>query len=79
MGELSTSPAQYAAEITPSDAAALSRPTRGLYVGSAGDLVVTFVGGTKVTLTNVPVGLYPFAVKNVWSTGTVASGIVGLW
>jgi len=79
MAELSSSPAQYAAAITPSDAAVLDKPTRGLYIGKTGDLTVTFRGGTKVLLSSVPVGLYPFAIKNVWATGTTASNIVGLW
>lgn len=80
---LSTEPGKYAAAITPSDAAVLANPTRGLFIGSTGNIRVEMAGsgggGGTVTFSNIPVGLYPLAVKQVYSTGTTASDIVGVW
>jgi hypothetical protein len=81
--ELSNEPAKYAAAITPSDTALLANPTRGIYVGTTGDLRVkmrgTNAGGGIVTFYNIPVGLYSLAVIQVLSTGTDAEQIVGVW
>jgi hypothetical protein len=73
-------PAQRAFVVTPADADfADSLQARALYVGVTGDVRVTTVGGDDVTFTNVPVGFFPVSVKRVWSTGTTASGIRGVW
>lgn len=73
------SPAQNADEITPDDAADLSTYTRALYVGIDGDVRVTFVGGTTVTLSGLRAGVaYPFRLARVFATGTTAGGLVGL-
>lgn len=73
------SPAKSASEIAPSDLAALSSATRALYVGGAGDVRVTMVGGETVTFRAVPAGcLLPVRVAQLHSTGTTATAIVGL-
>lgn len=74
----SDKPAAYAAEVTPSDIADLSRPARGIYVGTEGAVKVTTTGGSTVTFTNV-YGILPVEVVRVFSTGTTASGIVAMW
>ncbi len=74
-----TSPAVNAADIVPSDAAALPFSTRAIYVGSTGNLRIQLVTGDLVTLTNVQAGsFYPVRVAQVMATGTTAGGLVGL-
>jgi hypothetical protein len=73
------SPASSAFAITPNDGADLPSHTRALYVGSGGNLVVTLVGDTAaVTLVGLQPGYHPLRAKKVASTGTTASGLVGL-
>jgi hypothetical protein len=51
-----------------------------LYVGSGGDIKVTMIGGQVVTFVNVPNGSFlPIQVNKVWSSGTGASDIIGLY
>lgn len=78
MALLSTLPAQGAYAVTPSDSAALAKTVRGLYVGVTGNVAVTGLDGLNCTFTNVPVGILQVACSYVLSTGTTASGIVGL-
>lgn len=48
----------------------------GLYVGTAGDVKFTTVGGQDITLTIANDETWiPVMVKRVWSTGTTASNI----
>lgn len=75
-----TAPAQYAADVTPSDSADLAMTTRGLYVGVAGNVKITLAGGSTVTLTDLASGVvHPLRVSRVWSTDTTATGIVAVW
>ncbi len=74
-----TSPAQDAEAVTPSDAAALPRAARALYVGSAGNLRLRMLSGVDVTFTAVPAGtLLPLRATHVLATGTTAGSIVAL-
>lgn len=74
-----TSPAEAAEAITPSDSTALARVTRAIWVGGAGDLRVTLLGGMTVTLAGAAAGMvYPLRVTQVLATGTTATGLVGL-
>lgn len=74
------SPASFAADITPSDTTDLDTVPRALYCLKGGDITVTMrAGGDPVTLpmlTGVPL---PVRVRRVWSTGTTAEDIVGVW
>lgn len=66
--------------ITPSDSNQLANVTREVYVGVTGDLTVIFSGDSSAVLMKaVPVGRYPWSLKQVKSTGTTASQIVGLY
>lgn len=85
-GEASV-PARYAAAVTPNDSIDLSDPTRGLYVGGAGDVTVIMAGDNAAGVTNnpqtfssVPAGTtLPICVTRVKSTGTTATLIQALW
>jgi hypothetical protein len=66
-----------AAVITPSDSAEVD--FNGIYVGGAGNLAVTLLDGSEVTLTAVIVGtIYPLRVTKVLETGTTATNLIGL-
>jgi len=53
---------------------------RALYVGGAGDVKVVTVGGSTVIFSAVPAGtILPVAVVRVFSTGTTATSLVGMW
>ena len=43
----------------------LSKPSRWIYVGTTGSLILNFIDGSTATFTTVPVGLYNFAVSLV--------------
>lgn len=80
----SSAPAENGTAVTPSDTTILSG-ARALWVGTAGNLSVVFANdktnggaGTAVTISNVPVGLWSFAVKQV-RAATTASNIVALY
>lgn len=72
------SPARRAEAVTPNDNADLPNFSRFLYVGVAGNLRVTTVGGDTVTLVGVS-GFVPFMVSRVHATGTTADSIVVGW
>lgn len=68
-----------AATVTPSDSTAL-RPTRGIYVGTGGNIAVQMTLGNTVTLVGVLGGsILPIQVVKVLSTGTTASNMVALY
>lgn len=75
------SPAWEALAVTPADADLSRMPTRGLYVGGAGNVTVVMAGGgSAVTFTNVPAGtILPIRVDRVNSTSTTATAIVALY
>jgi hypothetical protein len=70
----------HAFAITKNDNANLAQSTRGIYVGAAGDLKIDTTNGDTVTLVGLAAGVvHPIAAKKVYSTGTTATGIVGLY
>lgn len=72
--------ARRAANVVPSDTALLPDPTRGLYVGSVGNVRVDMVSGGTVTFASVPAGvLLPIQVERVYATGTTALSIIALY
>lgn len=75
-----TSPADNATAVTPSDSTDLAFTSRALYVGGAGNLVVTMAGGGDVTFSAVPAGsILPIRVSRVKATTTTATSIVNLY
>lgn len=72
------SPAANAALVTPNDNDDLVDATRSIYVGSAGTLRVTTVGGQTLTLPSLS-GWLPLRVTRIHATGTTATSIVAFW
>ena len=74
------SPARNAMEITPHDTNDLALVTRGIYVGGAGNLKVETANGDVVTFVGLAAGMiHPIMCKQVYSTGTTATSIVGVY
>lgn len=72
--------AEHAETIVPSDANPLARVTRGVYVGTTGNLRVTMASGETRTFTNIAAGIvHPLQIIQVWATGTTATGVIVLW
>lgn len=65
--------------IIPSDTVALPAVTKGIYVGVAGDIKLTLSDGSVAVFKAMPVGDYPYAVEQVWATGTTATNILALY
>ncbi len=72
------SPARRAEAVSPDNGADLPNFSRALYVGTAGDIRVTTVGGDTVTLVGAT-GFLPLCVARVHATGTSAAAILALW
>jgi hypothetical protein len=72
-------PARYAVAVTPSDSTDLTRMSRGLFVGGAGNLSVVMAGDSAtVVFTGVPAGAFlPIRVHRV--NATTATNIVAVW
>jgi hypothetical protein len=70
--------AHHAKAVTPSDTTVLD--LIGIYVGTGGNVALVLDGdASAVTFTNVAAGsVLAFGIQKVMSTGTTASGIVGL-
>jgi hypothetical protein len=66
-------------DITPSDTEDLAVPTRGLYVGTTGDIKVDMLSGTTLTWVGLVAGIiHPLQVRKVYATGTDATDIIGI-
>lgn len=66
--------------VTPSDVTNLTKLSRGLYLGTSGDVAVILQDGSEVTFTNLTSGvMHPIAVGRVKSTGTTATNILALF
>lgn len=83
---LGTLPSANYVAVSPNDSTDLSYYTRGVYVGGAGNMVVTTLpssaGGTAadVTFSGLPAGIIlPIRVARVKNTNTTATNIVALY
>lgn len=74
-------PATHLFAITPSDSVDLPHLTRGLWIGTGGDInIVAICDTAAVVLKNVPGGvLLPIQAVRVYSSSTSASDIVGVY
>lgn len=61
-----------------SDVADLPFVPKGIVCSVAGTVKMTGANGTAVTVTLLANVVYPYAPQQVWSTGTTATGIIGL-
>jgi hypothetical protein len=69
-----------AVSVTPDNAAVIEPVTRGVYIGGAGDLAVTFLDGTQVTFTDIAPGMiHGMQIKQVRATGTTATDILAIY
>lgn len=76
-----SNPGRVFASITKSDSTDLTDLNfRGLYVGATGDVAIVDRDGNSITFVNLAAGvIHPIAgFKKVMSTGTSATGIVGV-
>jgi hypothetical protein len=74
------SPAERAFAITGNDSADLTVTPRAIYVGGAGNVKVTTIGGDTVTFSGALAGtIIPVRVTRVFSTGTTATNLLGLY
>lgn len=74
-----STPSRSAFPITPSDETTFER-TKGVWVGGAGNMAVTFSDGSEVMIAGIVAGsLLPFSITQVKQIGTTASLIVGLY
>ncbi|MEM8956569.1 MAG: hypothetical protein AAGC86_02020 [Pseudomonadota bacterium] len=75
-----TSPGIDAFAVTPSNGNDLPQVTRALYVGGAGSVRVELVSGSEATFEAMQAGImYPLRVRKVFSTGTSAQSLVGIY
>jgi hypothetical protein len=71
--------AYNATSVSPSNSNVIPT-TRALYIGVGGDLAVVMADATApITFANVPAGIFPIQVKQVYTTGTAASQIIALY
>lgn len=61
-----------------SDTVNLTHVPKGIVASTGGTMKMTGANDVAVTVTLVANVVYPYAPKRVWSTGTGASGIIGL-
>jgi len=74
------SPAENGYSIVPSNVSDLPYITRKLYVGGTGNIVLNTSGGDNITLVGVQIGtVLNIRASRVFSTGTTATNIVGLY
>lgn len=74
-------PAPSAVVITPSDTVNFETPTRGIYVGVAGNISVQLATlGTAIVFKGAVAGsVIPVRARRVNSTGTTATDLVALY
>lgn len=76
--ETFTAPDFYSLTSFLSDTVDLPRQVRAIAVGGAGNIVCVNARGDSVTFTVVAGQILPIQTKQVLSTGTTASALVGL-
>lgn len=76
-----TLPAEHAFAVTPADGTDQPHITRGIYVGVTGNVKVDMSGGeTAITFVGLAAGvIHPIRAVRIYSTGTTATSIVGVY
>ncbi len=68
--------AKDASVVTPADGADLPKTAVALFIGGAGNLIVTTIKGNNCTFTGIPAGfVLNLQVKRVFATGTTCTNI----
>lgn len=68
-----------AVSVVPDDLATIN-PTKGLYLGGSGDVVVTMADGGDITLKGLSAGtIHQISVVAIKFTGTTATSIVAMY
>ena len=79
MGMYNNAPCDNAAVVTPSDTTALPQ-IQQIFVGGAGNVAVTTVGGQVLTFTGVLAGtVLPVRCTKIMATNTTATNMVAMW
>lgn len=76
-GKYGATDAGFLFNFTASDSADLAYNTRALVVGVAGNVKLTDPDGNTDTFA-LPSGVIPIRAQRIWSTGTTATGLVGI-
>jgi hypothetical protein len=72
-------PAYHAVKATPDDEEMIPQ-TRGIYVGTAGNLAVEMASGEHITFINLAAGIiHPIQVRRVYATGTDADDVIAIY
>lgn len=72
-------PARSAVDIVPNNNTEFTR-TRGLYIGTTGNLRVVMANEATITFVAIAPGvIHPLSVIQVLATGTTATNIIGLF
>lgn len=76
-----TAPAENAVAVTPHNSTDLTKATRALWIGGAGNISVEMVGGqSAVVFSGIAAGTWmPLRVTRVNSTSTTATSIVAVY
>ncbi len=75
-----TASARGGAVVTKSDTVNLTKVTKGLYVGGAGDVTAVMQDSTVLLFSAVPAGtILPIRASRVNSTGTTATLMTAIW
>jgi len=78
-GPYTNGPVMGYVAITPADSD-LAKRVRGFHVGVAGDVAIKSIDDVVVILKNcVSGGYYPYVCKQIRSTSTTATNIIGLY
>jgi hypothetical protein len=73
-------PFKGAVAVTTSDTVNLANPSRGLYVGGAGNISALMLDGTTGVFSGATAGtVYALRVKRINATGTTATNMVALY
>jgi len=76
-GKYGSTDSGFLFNFTASDSTDLPHVTRALIVGAAGNVKITDPDGLTDTYT-LPAGQYTIRATRIWSTGTTATGLVGI-
>ncbi len=65
--------------VTPSDSLDLNQPSRGLMASVAGNVKITMIDGSVLTIPVLANVIYPLGITRVWSTTTTATGMFAFY